>query len=168
MIWRLCAACLCTIQTFLWPVLTMVQEPVWAYRVAQTSGNRFSNSPGLCRGVFLFCFVFLQKLYGFLCEEICASEYYLLAQNCKEKKCLFVCAQSTIGVDYVNPCPYKLHQQKGELRSLCCLTSFSISIIHPLVLCPEPNIFSYLIWITKWPVLFGYQEISHLLWRNNS
>ena len=75
--------------------------------------------------------VFLQMLYGFLCEEICASEYYLLAQNCKEKKFLFVCAQSTIGVDYVHPCPHKdVHpNRKGELRSLldhnCCLLDHS-------------------------------------------
>ena len=39
------------IRTFLWRVLTAAQEPVWAYGVAQTSGNRFANSPGLCKTV---------------------------------------------------------------------------------------------------------------------
>ena len=55
--------------TFLWPVLAMAQEPVWAYRVAQTSGNRFSNSPGLCRGVFFVLFYFFSKSFMVSCER---------------------------------------------------------------------------------------------------
>lgn len=145
MIWKLCAAC--ANWHFMNIPVTGARDGSGSLSEAQqTSGNRFSNSPGLCRGVFFVLFCFFQKLYGFLWEEICASEYYLLAQNCKERS-VFLCAQSTIGVDHVHPCPTNYTNSRGELRSLCCLASFNISIIHPLVLCPEPN--------TKWPVLFG-------------